>query len=449
MSALDWLMQRLGGDPESAGAAQTSAAMQPAVLDHLRNVLGDMPGRFGGVSYDPNRSLAQNTLDPESLQQAMTVGMQVGPAAIRAGLGHNGGPPLGEPKFPQYAEEYPPTGPPVTKIDKKTGEEYLAKELTPEAMAFKKERDRIVKDMAANGYEPYFDPAQRYHVDPANYPPNVDTTAIVPAKQATIDKHMANIGSEEARARLQAAYERGKGMPNTADWYAMGQLEQKFINELGPEAGRQAFRDRFSTSMAATTGGADPTSNWLMAAYGNFLRENGLAYPQAAHEMPFPIGGRYATGNLEQHQKIFDAGGFPALGERNPKRHNFAQDFTGNRNAATMDEQMVSGMTPGVNVPPDNTYGLYEKVTAQEAKKAGVPPQNFQDVAWSGFKNMKDPKYKSGQPMIETLNESIERTHRLTGMPRDEIVRRGIISGQIPMYGLLGAAGLGAAADQY
>jgi hypothetical protein len=78
-------MQHLGGDPEAEGAAATSSTMRPAVLDHLQNVLGDMPGRFGGgVSYDPNRSLAQNTLEPESLQQAMTVGMQVGPAAIRA-----------------------------------------------------------------------------------------------------------------------------------------------------------------------------------------------------------------------------------------------------------------------------------------------------------------------------------------------------------------------------
>src|SRR3954469_8152524 len=77
-------MQRLGGDPEAEGAATTSAAMQPAVLEHLQGMLGDMPGRFGGTSYDPNRSLAQNALDPESVQQATTIGMQVGPAAIRA-----------------------------------------------------------------------------------------------------------------------------------------------------------------------------------------------------------------------------------------------------------------------------------------------------------------------------------------------------------------------------
>jgi hypothetical protein len=51
--------------------------------------------------------------------------------------------------------------------------------------------------------------------------------------------------------------------------------------------------------------------------------------------------------------------------------------------------------------------------------------------------------------MIDVVNESIERTHRLTGMPREEIVRRGIVNSEIPMYGLLGAVGLGAVANQY
>lgn len=76
-----------------------------------------------------------------------------------------------------------------------------------------------------------------------------------------------------------------------------------------------------------------------------------------------------------------------------------------------------------------------------------MPPANFQDVAWAGFKNLKTPSYTSGQPMIQVINDSIERTHRLTGMPRDEIVRRGVIGGQIPLYGLLGAVGLGTAAE--
>jgi len=50
-----------------------------------------------------------------------------------------------------------------------------------------------------------------------------------------------------------------------------------------------------------------------------------------------------------------------------------------------------------------------------------------------------------GSPMIQTVNTSIERTHRLTGMPRSEIVRRGVVRGEVPMYGLAGAVGAGSA----
>jgi hypothetical protein len=352
-------------------------------------------------------------------------------------------------KFPEYAESYPanvPGGTPT--LDPKKGTYYPAKTLSPEAEAFAAERTRIAADMAKNGYTPYYDPAQRFPVDPANYPTPFDTATITPAKPATTAAHMANIGSPEARANLQTAYQRGSEMPNTSNWYDMGQLERDFVALLGPEAGRKAFQDRFAAGMAATTGGANPESNYLMSTYGNYLRGQGLPYPSASHEVPYPVGGRYGMTNIQQHQKIFDQGGYTALGATNPKRLDFASAFLGNPNAMTMDEQMTSGMTPGVSVPPANTYGLYTGVGREEAAKAGVPPQNFQDVAWAGFKNMKNPNYTQGQPMIDVINESIERTHRLTGMPKDEIVRRGVIGGQIPMYGLLGAVGLGAASQQ-
>ena len=45
--------------------------------------------------------------------------------------------------------------------------------------------------------------------------------------------------------------------------------------------------------------------------------------------------------------------------------------------------------------------------------------------------------------MIQHVNDMIERTHRLTGMPREEIVRRGLIRKEIPMYGIGGAAAMG------
>jgi hypothetical protein len=46
------------------------------------------------------------------------------------------------------------------------------------------------------------------------------------------------------------------------------------------------------------------------------------------------------------------------------------------------------------------------------------------------------------------FNDAIERTHRLTGMPRDEIMRRAFIRGDIPLYALGSGLALGAGADQ-
>jgi hypothetical protein len=50
-------------------------------------------------------------------------------------------------------------------------------------------------------------------------------------------------------------------------------------------------------------------------------------------------------------------------------------------------------------------------------------------------------------PMINQINRSIETTHRLTGMPIEEIVVRGLIKKEIPMYGIP-AAVMGGLASQ-
>jgi hypothetical protein len=49
--------------------------------------------------------------------------------------------------------------------------------------------------------------------------------------------------------------------------------------------------------------------------------------------------------------------------------------------------------------------------------------------------------------MINHVNDAIERTHRLTGMPRDEIVERGVVKHEIPLYAGAGVASAAALAE--
>jgi hypothetical protein len=336
----------------------------------------------------------------------------------------------------KIAKQYPEVIPPVMTTDPKTGKTFAQKQLGPEALAVQKARQaaqkEIDKGMMTN---PFFDITKRQYVDPANYPLQGRTlTDQVPKKAVTREKYEALAESPEATERLLAAYRRGSPEPLAKDWYAMKQPEDKFVEELGPDAGRQAFRQRFAEPMAATTGGADPTSNLMMTAYSNYMDTAGKTLPTAAFELPFPIGGRFVSGNMEQANKYRQMGSIPI---DNPKRHNFASNFMGYRDRPTIDEQMMGLFAPGKGAPEPGTYGVYEAALNKLAAKEGVNPVNFQDVAWAGAKEYK------GKPMMQEINEMIYRTSRITGESPEEVLK-GFIRGNKPMYGMTGLGALGA-----
>ena len=487
MSYDDWIMGQL--------AAQDQ--YRPLGNDPWTNTMRGTPVA-PGQGFEPPSPVRFRTASPlvNITEEDINRGIDIGLATSGGGLATKPvkTSPLGA--FPEYAEAYPPVGPGVPTIDKNSGKPYMAKANTPEAEAFAAARAKIQKEMDTQGYEPYFDPAKRFHADPSKYPPMLDTGTFLPAKAETIEKWTRELDTPETRAALQRMYKAGQQVPNAENWYMMGQLEREYIKEFGEKTGRERFRNDFGGAMAATTGGADPTSNFLMGQYANYLRYRGEDFPRttaaenqavkdfaesqgkqyvdkkgrpidktgdiASYSLPFPIGGQYASGNLDQYQRVFaevargkDIG--QALIDANPKRLDFMQSFTGNPSSFTWDKQMTTGATSHFakpwEQPQNSTYGIMERIAREEAAKVGIPAQNFQDVGWAGQKAMLEAAKPLGGkfqgptgihnfqyegPMIEHVNDAIERTHRLTGMPREEIVRRGIVRAEIPIYGLAG-----------
>lgn len=346
--------------------------------------------------------------------------------------------------FPELAERYPEVGVPVKAFDKKTGKEYLAKSLSPEAEAFKSARDIIQKDIDAGRYNPFFDVGKRADVDPSFYPSEGKTIDVMPKKQETRAKYRAMAFDPEGLSRLRTGYEAGLTQKEAAEnWYFMKQLEDQFVNELGEEEGRKQFKNRFAKAMALTTGGADPTSNLLMAYYGNYLKNKGLDVPQAAFDMPYPIGGRYASSNMSMFERNYGN----ELSPDNPKRLNFQNNFLGYKEP-TIDEQMSKGFDPKLQMP--EWYGPYEEAINTLAKEYNVDPRYFQEVTWAGLKSQGKAGYKS-VPMIQNVNEAIERTSRLTGVPPEEVVRRGLVRAEMPIYSVApvaGAAAVGAMGEE-
>lgn len=339
--------------------------------------------------------------------------------------------------FPGASRRYAVPGEPVPAIDKVTGKPYLEKTLSPEGELVLKARQAAQKAINKGDFKPYFDPRERFDVDVGNYAPYQSTLDIRRVQPATQEKYDALARSPVALERLGTAYQQGLGQAADAgNWYHMGQLEKQFVDAYGSERGRELFKERFADAMAATTGGADPTTNLMMAHYGNYLKNRGETIPETTYNFPFPIGGRFAGSNMDQYRKMILEG--QGIGHDNPKRYNFAYNFLGEPRGATLDEQMSNIFDPKMNMPPTGTYGHYEGALHDLARKYGVDPRYFQEVAWAGGKDLKaieknKPRYKA-QPMIQNVNEAIERTSRITGLPHRDVVERGLVRAEMPLY---------------
>ena len=326
----------------------------------------------------------------------------------------------------KIAKQYPDTMPPVLAFDKKTGKEFLQKVNSPEAIAVEKARKAAQKEIDKGNYTPFFPLEQRYYADVSSYPLTGNTMVdTLPKKAETLAKHKEKYDTPEVRAKLNAAFEKGSQFPLTKDWYATGQLENEFIKEYGKKEGSKLYKEAFADAMAATTGGADPTSNLLMAYYGNFVRNAGKDLPANAYDLPYPIGGRFASGNIGMYDKVINQGRGLSAAEQ-PKRFDFSANFLGHRDKATMDEQMSSAWD--LLAPPKGTYGVFEGVVQDLAKQRGIPAANFQDVTWAGLKG------STGKPMIQHVNEAIERTSRVTGKTPEEVVRDSLVKRTAPLY---------------
>ena len=373
----------------------------------------DAISRGSQVTYGNNLQVG---LRPEYAALALAA-TPTGKARKAAGAGYD---------MAKIAKQYPDTMPPVLAFDEKTGKEFLKKVNSEEAAAVEKARKAAQKEIDKGNYTPFFPLEDRYYADVSSYPLAGNTLIdTLPKKAETLARHKEKYDTPEVRAKLTAAYEKGSQSPMTKDWYATGQLENEFIKEYGKKEGSRLYKEAFADAMAATTGGADPTSNLLMAYYGNFMRNAGKDLPANAYDLPYPIGGRFASGNIGMYDKVINQGRGLSAAEQ-PKRFDFSANFLGHRDKATMDEQMSSAWD--LLAPPKGTYGVFEGVVQDLAKQRGIPAANFQDVTWAGLKG------STGKPMMQHINEAIERTSRVTGKSPEDVVRDSLVRRTAPLY---------------
>lgn len=344
---------------------------------------------------------------------------------------------------------YPEVGAPIPAKDPKTGKSYMAKGQSREAEAVAKVRKRLQDEIKRGDYDRVYDPSARYNANPNNYNRPDLTGNIVPTRADTRAKYDALYAGPETARRLDEAIASAINYPDAHGFYMMGQLEDDYIRAFGPVDGPRMFQEQFMDAMAATTGGADPGSNLLMAAYGNYLKAApknkipgantpDVEFPTAANQLPYPIGGRFAMGNMKMYDKMLGVTGEgTGVTAANPKRYDFSSAFGGFTDRPVVDEQMMKAIDPtSEGVPSANAYGVARGAISDAAARAGLTPIGGQEVGWAGIKKSK------GKPQIEWLNEALYRTMRLTGRSPEEAVRA-FMEGR-PLFGVAGAgAGAG------
>ncbi len=336
----------------------------------------------------------------------------------------------------ELANRYPETAPPTIKLKDDGVTTFESKTRSKEEDALLAARKKAQADIDKGNYEPYYDVSQRFHTDPARFPVGDTQVSAQPVKASTKAGYEAKWDTPEIGQRLEAAYLKGREDPLADRWYGMGQLVNDFDAFHGPEKGAQMFRQNFSHPMAATTAKASPEMNLMQSAYGNYLRTNKLPVPEKGHQMPSPTGSPNTKGNMDlYHQSV-------TLGEgvdpsQTPKRHNFAANFEGHTSPMTIDTRMMGAFDPSKKhaAPPDMSYGTTESAAKRIADKYQDTGSDAQAKMWVGLGD------EPTKPMIQIVNEAIERTHRITGKPKEDIVRDSLLKGTHPLYQAAGAAG--------
>jgi hypothetical protein len=337
--------------------------------------------------------------------------------------------PVYEGAMPELATRYPKTGPAIWTVDPKTGKGYWAKQDSQEEVKLKAVLNPIQRDIDAGNFTPHYDPAKRSYADRTYYPRVMDTGDLKAVRKSTQEKHEAIARSPEATQRLDETFQRGQLQEEDArDFSAVGDVEQDFIKELGPEQGRKAFKE-LAESVAATSPGADPRANLRAAQYARYMRAKGSSFPTIGADIPYPAGSRFGAPNLRQFQKmLMESSG---IASANPKLYDYASELLGHTDLGPpIDEQRFRLMDPVRSAPPQGTYGHYKGALTDQAAAHGVSPVYYGDMVYAGAQ-----KTHWIKPLISYINEMIERTHRVTGMARDEIVRRGLVRAEIPMFG--------------
>ena len=257
-----------------------------------------------------------------------------------------------------------------------------------------------------------------------------------------------------------------------ANWYNTDPLLEKFVQQIGPDAGQKAYR-KYMDFVAATSPRSDVGTNIRNASYyyGRDMRGEGM--PAVGDRNPQPYGHMAQRLHQMNAERVAGPGWDPL---NNPKPASFVENLAGNQEPVTVDTHafrlpailgqdprfletayQASKDAPKLNIqklvmsgdmsmedalktpaywqaqPKANEYAAMERYYKPIGRELGLTPAQTQASAWVGGGKLTGLASDESKPFMRFFDDRIMKTARETGMdPKD--VLRDFISGKAPLY---------------
>lgn len=182
-----------------------------------------------------------------------------------------------------------------------------------------------------------------------------------------------------------------------------------------PPAGAAPLRPRRPIPRRAPTPPTRPSSQLQVPGTSgapsytpSATRKKGLPFPAGGYELPVTVGGRRAAMNLRDYEAMREGAGYSYLGGDQPR----CTILRARSLVTSVEVSWTSKWPKGCSRTQGRIRVAGGTIATQRRRPSVSSQETTQDISWAGFRG------ESEGPMILVINAAIERTHRLTGMPR-------------------------------
>ena len=325
---------------------------------------------------------------------------------------------------------------------------------------------RAVPSRPSNTGEDLFDYSRLHEIPNV---PQIDLERYVPARgvPVRVQDVMAN---KDVRNKMLQTIKEGQEKGG-ANWYNADPLRDKFIENLGADAGDKAFR-KYMDMVAATSPRSDVGTNVRNASYYYQRAMAGESMPEVGTPNPQPYG--HMAQRLHQMNAQRVAGeGWDAL--NNPKPASFVENLVGNQAPVTVDTHafrlpaihaadprfletafQVNKDAPKQNIqkmvtsgempldealgraaywqaqPKENEYGAMEQYYKSLGQELGLSPAQTQASAWVGGGKLTGLASDESKPFLRFFQDRIYKTANELKMDPNDVMDR-FIKGEMTL----------------